>query len=81
MIIATNIGFQLNCKKKDCPMSAHLLCAYLNGIYFELSTLTDEGDSENEKEYKLIKSDLYCLSHTPNYINVFYFYCQFLIFN
>jgi len=41
---------------------AHLLCAYLNGIYFNLQILDEKSEKEG---FKQLIVEMYCPHHTP----------------
>lgn len=56
-------------------MSAHLLCAYLNGIYFQLEVVDDQKADIN---YRKIIVNLFCLSHSPLKEQVYIFSSKYL---
>lgn len=61
-IIKLIIGFQFNCCKKDCKMMAHLLCAYLNGVYFNLQIVDDKP---HKNGFKHLRVEMFCSQHCP----------------
>ena len=59
------LGFQINCCKNDCNMTAHLLCAYLNGIYFSVKISNDFKICDKE-DIKQLRIQMFCNSHSPH---------------
>ena len=59
------IGLLKKCEEPECSKTYHILCAYLNRIYFNV---TDQNSEKEKLRFNGLNVKTYCFEHTPSHI-------------